>query len=60
MLVVINITNTFLHIKEVFKEKNYLHKLEEKRIAGIYIRVSTEDQAREGEQEEKLRQLCKL
>ena len=37
---------------------------EEKKIAGIYIRVSTEDQAREGfslgEQEEKLRQLCKL
>ena len=36
---------------------------EEKKIAGIYIRVSTEDQAREGfslgEQEEKLRQLCK-
>ena len=35
----------------------------EKRIAGIYIRVSTEDQAREGfslgEQKEKLRQLCK-
>lgn len=35
----------------------------EKKIAGIYIRVSTEDQAREGfslgEQEEKLRQLCK-
>ena len=34
-----------------------------KKIAGIYIRVSTEDQAREGfslgEQEEKLRQLCK-
>lgn len=33
-----------------------------KKIAGIYIRVSTEDQAREGfslgEQEEKLRQLC--
>ena len=32
------------------------------RIAGIYIRVSTEDQAREGfslgEQEEKLKQLC--
>ena len=32
---------------------------EEKKIAGIYIRVSTEDQAREGfslgEQEEKLR-----
>ena len=32
------------------------------KIAGIYIRVSTEDQAREGfslvEQEEKLRQLC--
>jgi len=36
---------------------------DEKKIAGIYIRVSTEDQAREGfslgEQEEKLRQLCK-
>ena len=36
---------------------------EEKKIAGIYFRVSTEDQAREGfslgEQEEKLRQLCK-
>ena len=36
---------------------------EEKKIAGIYISVSTEDQAREGfslgEQEEKLRQLCK-
>ena len=36
---------------------------EEEKIAGIYIRVSTEDQAREGfslgEQEEKLRQLCK-
>lgn len=35
----------------------------EQKIAGIYIRVSTEDQAREGfslgEQEEKLRQLCK-
>lgn len=37
---------------------------EEKKIAGIYIRVSTEDQAREGfslgEQEEKLLQLCKF
>ena len=35
---------------------------EERKIAGIYIRVSTEDQAREGfslgEQEEKLKQLC--
>ena len=35
---------------------------EEKKIAGIYIRVSTEDQVREGfslgEQEEKLKQLC--
>ena len=33
------------------------------KMAGVYIRVSTEDQAREGfslgEQEEKLRQLCK-
>ena len=37
--------------------------LDKPKIAGIYIRVSTEDQAREGfslgEQEEKLRQLCK-
>ena len=36
--------------------------MEERKIAGIYIRVSTEDQAREGfslgEQEEKLKQLC--
>lgn len=36
---------------------------EDKKIAGIYIRVSTEDQAREGfslaEQEEKLKQYCK-
>ena len=36
---------------------------ENKKIAGIYIRVSTEDQAREGfslgEQEEKLKELCK-
>lgn len=35
---------------------------EEKKIAGFYIRVSTEDQVREGfslgEQEEKLLQLC--
>ena len=37
-------------------------KVEEKRIAGIYTRVSTEDQAREGfsmgEQEEKLKEYC--
>lgn len=36
---------------------------EERNVAGIYIRVSTEDQVREGfslgEQEEKLKQLCK-
>mgnify|MGYP003486931934 CR=1 FL=1 len=35
---------------------------EEKKIAGIYIRVSTEDQAREGfslpEQEKRLRTMC--
>ena len=35
---------------------------EERKVAGIYISVSTEDQAREGfslgEQEEKLKQLC--
>lgn len=36
----------------------------ENKIAGIYIRVSTEDQAREGfssgEQEERLREFCKF
>ena len=35
---------------------------EERKVAGIYIRVSTEDQVREGfsldEQEESLRKLC--
>ncbi len=35
---------------------------EEKKLCGIYMRVSTEDQAREGfslgEQEKKLKQLC--
>lgn len=37
---------------------------EEKKIAGIYIRVSTEDQTREGfslpEQEKRLRVMCDL
>lgn len=37
---------------------------EEKKIAGIYIRVSTEDQAREGfslpEQRERLETFCKF
>lgn len=37
---------------------------EEKKIAGIYIRISTEDQAREGfslgEQEERLREFCQF
>ena len=37
---------------------------EDKKIAGIYIRLSTEDQAREGfslpEQKEKLLQLCEF
>ena len=41
----------------------FLIEKDEKKIAGIYIRVSTEYQAKEGfslgEQEEKLRQLCK-
>ena len=38
--------------------------MEEKKIVGIYIRVSTEDQAREGfslsEQKERLEAYCKL
>ena len=37
---------------------------ENKKICGLYMRVSTEDQAREGfslgEQEEKLREFCKF
>ena len=37
--------------------------MEEKKIVGIYIRVSTEDQAREGfslgEQKERLEAMCK-
>ena len=37
---------------------------ENKKMCGLYMRVSTEDQAREGfslgEQEEKLRQLCEF
>ena len=45
--------------------KGEIYKMnEERKIAGIYIRVSTEDQAREGfslaEQKEKLLQLCKF
>ena len=51
------------------KQRNILRiprrevNMEEVKNAGIYIRVSTEDQAREGfslgEQQEKLEQLCK-
>ena len=43
-------------------EGGYVVMNEERKTAGIYIRVSTEDQAREGfslgEQKEKLLQLC--
>ncbi len=46
-------------LKEEFKIMN-----EERKVEGIYIRVSTEDQAREGfslgEQKKKLLQLCKF
>ena len=45
-------------------EGGYLIMNDEKKVAGIYIRVSTEDQVREGfslgEQKEKLLQLCKF
>lgn len=41
----------------------YVKMKEERKVAGIYVRVSTEDQAKDGfslgEQEEKLRALCK-
>jgi len=44
-------------------EDSNIKILDNKKIAGIYIRVSTEDQVREGfslgEQQEKLEQLCK-
>lgn len=44
-------------------ETTEIEESEKKKIAGIYIRVSTEDQAREGfslgEQKEKLEALCK-
>ena len=44
-------------------EYNEQNNTEKKNVAGIYIRVSTEDQAREGfslgEQKEKLEALCK-
>jgi site-specific DNA recombinase len=43
------------------KELNFMN--EEKKICGIYTRVSTEDQAREGfslpEQRERLEAMCK-
>jgi site-specific DNA recombinase len=46
------------------KERRLIIMDNERKIAGVYIRVSTEDQAREGfslgEQEEKLLQLCKF
>jgi len=47
------------------KVKGEIYKMnDERKIAGIYIRVSTEDQVREGfslaEQKEKLLQLCKF
>lgn len=44
-------------------EYNEQNNTEKKNVAGIYIRVSTEDQVREGfslgEQKEKLEALCK-
>ncbi len=47
------------------KVKGEIYKMnDDRKIAGIYIRVSTEDQVREGfslaEQKEKLLQLCKF
>ena len=51
---------SFYSLKE--KGGNFVMN-EERKVAGIYIRVSTEEQAREGfslgEQEEKLKALCK-
>lgn len=51
-------TFVFLYFR---KELNFMN--EEKKICGIYTRVSTEDQAREGfslpEQKERLEAMCK-
>ncbi len=56
---------SFSHLRCQTYERRYLKNMnKENKIAGIYIRVSTEDQAREGfslgEQEERLREFCKL
>ena len=55
----------FSHLRCQTYERRYLKNMnKENKIAGIYIRVSTEDQAREGfslgEQEERLREFCKF
>lgn len=63
MLVSYKLSSTFMFLSRFQMSELWSQSSEEKKIAGIYIRVSTEDQAREGfslgEQEEKLRQLCK-
>lgn len=50
--------------QESKKERRMIITDDERKVAGVYIRVSTEDQAREGfslgEQQEKLLQLCKF
>ena len=56
---------TFIINAYPFKMKGgFLNMNEERKIAGIYIRVSTDDQVREGfslgEQKEKLLQFCKF
>ena len=65
ILIILNFILYFLRLKCQTYERRYLKNMnKENKIAGIYIRVSTEDQAREGfslgEQEERLREFCKF
>ena len=65
ILIILNFILYFLRLKCQTYERRYLKNMnEENKIAGIYIRVSTEDQAREGfslpEQKERLEAFCKF
>ena len=57
MLVSYKLSSTFMFLRRFQMSELWSQSSEEKKIAGIYIRVSTEDQAREGfslgEQEQK-------
>ena len=48
MLVSYKLSSTFMFLRRFQMSELWSQSSEEKKIAGIYIRVSTEDQAREG------------